>query len=53
MIAQQPLIVELWTARVPRAGGIAEHHWLEIRRLEMVDRWVLEFAQLYTAADAV
>lgn len=36
---QPPLSVELWTARIPRAGGFAEHHWLEIARGEQIDRW--------------
>lgn len=35
----QSLVVQLWTARVPRAGGFAEHHWLEITRDSRVDRW--------------
>jgi hypothetical protein len=32
-------VVELWTARIPRAGRFAEHHWLQIDRGDDVDRW--------------
>ncbi|MEM1069390.1 MAG: DUF3750 domain-containing protein [Planctomycetota bacterium] len=38
-IVERSIIVELWTARVPRAGGFAEHHWLEINRASQIDRW--------------
>jgi len=37
-IASQ-VIVELWAARVPYLGCIADHHWLVICRPETVDRW--------------
>ena len=37
--SQLHLAVELWTARVPRATGFAEHHWMEIARGEQIDRW--------------
>ncbi|MEL6319319.1 MAG: DUF3750 domain-containing protein [Cyanobacteria bacterium J06626_14] len=34
-----PIIVELWAARVPYVGRIADHHWLIIYRPDAIDRW--------------